>query len=269
MALIRFFFVFVLISFYFAFTLPLYPFLKWRSYATKRILNRFCSVLAILLTKILNVNFKEEGFVPMEGSSFIVANHMGYLDVIIMLASRKCSFVTSTDVRNTPFLGQISQLAGCLFVNRQSRKNIHREVQDIVNGLEEGMSICVFPEATSTNGEEIIKFKRSMFQAPIDAQAPVLPITINYTKCGNDSVTTKNRDSICWYGDMDFLPHLWDLCKAGGVECTLTFHPYIPSKGLSSGELRDIAYAVVKDSYRPIESAKETWVKEQFGLAAF
>ena len=55
----------------------------------------------------------------------IVANHLSYLDVVLMAAWQPAAFVTSVEIKNTPFLGQITDTGGCLYVERRSKDNIH------------------------------------------------------------------------------------------------------------------------------------------------
>jgi 1-acyl-sn-glycerol-3-phosphate acyltransferase len=119
--------------------------------------------------------------------------------------------VTSKEIERTPFLGHICRLAGCVFVDRQNKFNLAEEVREISTALENGLHVVVFPEATSTNGDEVLRFRRPMFKAAQIAHCQVIPFAINYRSLDGQEVTKQNRDLICWYGDMDFAPHLWRL----------------------------------------------------------
>lgn len=267
MALIKFFFVLLAVLSYFLSTMLFWPLLKLAPFQTKKLLNRTCSFYSTIILKVLRVRIDEDQNAGPKGA-LIVANHLGYLDVLAIASKQPCSFITSEDIRKTPFLGQICELAGCLFVDRSSRKNIGHEVSEIVSGLERGISVGLFPEATSTNGASVLRFKRSMFQAAVDSGAPVAPVTINYRTVDGAPISEGNRDVVCWYGDMTFFSHLWGLCKAREVVCEIKRHPLILSAGLNSGELRDLSYELIKGSFRSLEGDKLLFVQKHFGHGA-
>lgn len=267
MAVLKFFFVLLAVLFYFLSTLLLWPLLKMRPYQTKIYLNRICSFYSKILLRALNVRVNlPNRSVP--SSSLIVANHLGYLDVLILSSKFRCSFITSEDIRRTPFLGQICSLAGCLFVNRKNRKNISAEVGDIVRGLDSGMSIGLFPEATSTNGDNVLKFKRSMFQAAVLSESPIAPLTLNYRTVNGEPTHKDNRDYVCWYGEMSFFAHLWALCKVKEVTCDITTHPVIIPKGLEAGELRDLSFELIASGFRSLSGSKVAFARKRFKLEA-
>jgi 1-acyl-sn-glycerol-3-phosphate acyltransferase len=51
----------------------------------------------------------------------MAANHMGYLDVLALASTYPCLFVTSVEVKEMPFLGLLTQMGGCLYVERRSK----------------------------------------------------------------------------------------------------------------------------------------------------
>jgi 1-acyl-sn-glycerol-3-phosphate acyltransferase len=65
-----------------------------------------------------------------------------------------------------------------------------------------------FPQGTTTNSPYDISFKSSFFEAPLVSCANVAPFVILYRKINGEPVNEANKDSIFWYGDMDFIPHL-------------------------------------------------------------
>lgn len=135
------------------------------------------------------------------GASLLVGNHLSYIDAIVLAAMTPCHFVTSIEIKNTPVLGQVCQLANCLFVERRSRKYLSNEVADISLALKQGRSVVIFPEGTSTNGDQVLRFKRPLFQAALDARVPVQTFCLNYSGF-------EDRDDVCWYGEMGFFSHL-------------------------------------------------------------
>lgn len=160
-----------------------------------------------------------------EGPALIVANHMGMLDILMIASQRPCVFVTSYELKETPVVGWLTQVGGCVYVERRSRQNIHNEVKNIQGTLKSGLSVVVFPEAMSTNGDYVHPFKKSLFVSAAGTGVPVLPITINYLEVNQSPVTSQNRDQVCWYGDQPFHLALWRLMCNSSIKTELTFHP--------------------------------------------
>jgi 1-acyl-sn-glycerol-3-phosphate acyltransferase len=188
------------------------------------------------------------------GNALFVGNHLSYLDVLVISSRRPACFVTSKEIKETPFLGQICQMAGCLFVERRNKFNIHKEVAEISEGLAHGLDVAIFPEATSTNGEQILRFKRPLYISAIDAGRPVVPFCLNYHHVGGKPITQVTRDHVMWYGDMPFVPHLWALTGSGGVEVDLHFLPPIPTSGADPGALAEQSQKAVASVFRPVNS---------------
>jgi 1-acyl-sn-glycerol-3-phosphate acyltransferase len=150
-------------------------------------------------------------------SSVIVANHQSYIDILILAAHYPSLFISSVEVKETPILGLLCELAGCSFVerrkSRQSETTKAQELFEVSQRLQEGANITFFPEATTTNGDTVLPFKSTFFQTAIDTQSPVLPIVIKY----ND----KAKFVVPWYGEMTFLDHLFKLCQLNEITVTL------------------------------------------------
>lgn len=241
------------IFFYFLITFPLSLFLKKFPYQTKKILNRLVGVASKLILFILDVKVEIESS-PQDikfKNYFIVSNHLSYLDILILSSKVPTSYVTSLDIKKTPFLGKITELAGCLYVDRKNRRNIHAEIIDIEMALSFDLNVTVFPEATSTNGEQVLPFKRSLYQAAINSGRDVLPLSINYQLIGGEGINRLNRDTVCWYGDMDFLPHLWNLCLSNHITAELVFSAPINPLGedVDTAKLRDLSYEKICSNF--------------------
>jgi len=189
--------------------------------------------------------------------AFFVGNHLSYLDVLVLASLRPTSFVTSEEVREMPVLGQLCELSSCLFVERRNKFNLHQEVRQLTEGLKHGLNITVFPEATSTNGESVLRFRRPLFRAAIDSGRPVVPFALNYRHIDGTPVTIDNRDLVCWYDDMAFVPHLWKLGGRKQITVDLTWlDPIETHSGMELEELTERAYRAVAQAYAPIKKGE-------------
>jgi lyso-ornithine lipid O-acyltransferase len=190
----------------------------------------FTAVLRILL----NVRIALEGAKDSldTGGHFIVSNHLGYLDGIILGSLFPVIFVTKRQVKRWPVIGQLLTLLGTIFVDRENKNDILRVVDKVSKTLKQETNILLFPEGTSTNGEKLLPFQSAFFAAPLIARAVVVPVTLTYRLVDQQPVTEANRDRVYWYGDMSFAPHLWDLLGAKRIEVSVKVHPRIETSEL-------------------------------------
>lgn len=169
---------------------------------------------------------------------FMVSNHMSYFDILVLSSLQPSVFVTSVEMEKTFFLGDMAKLGGSFFVNRVNRRKMKDEVQALVNLLDESFNVFIFPEGTSTNGSEILPFKKSLFRVPFQTRYPILPICLKYTHINGEPFSSSNCDKVCWHGEMTFVPHLLQLMKVQEVRAEVHFlTPLNPEKFASHGDL--------------------------------
>jgi 1-acyl-sn-glycerol-3-phosphate acyltransferase len=127
----------------------------------------------------LGVKLVWRGPAPRPGS-LLVANHVSWLDVVALLAVTPVRLVAKHDVRAWPGIGVLAALTGTIFVDRSRPKRLPGTVAEVGVALRAGRSVAVFPEGTTFCGAERGRFRPAMFQAAVDAGAPVMPVTIRY-----------------------------------------------------------------------------------------
>jgi len=182
--------------------------------------------------------------------AFIVSNHLSWIDVLIIASLHPTVFVTSVEVRDSGFLGTLCKLAGCHFVERRNRSDIANEVERLAEELRGGLSVCVFPEGTTSTGAAVLPFKVSLFDAAIAAGVAVQPICLNYLDIDGTPVDLESGRKVFWYGDMDFLPHFWSLMFVRKVSVRATILEKIPaSPQLDRKGLAQAAHATITSQY--------------------
>lgn len=156
-------------------------------------------------------------------SYLFVGNHLGIIEILIIAAHRECLFITSQDMRQTAGLGFLTEMAGCLYVDRQNRSNIKNEIIEIREALEQGFNVVLYPEGTSTNGERVLPFKKTLMTAAAGTGVPIMPMVINFRKVNGEPMSHKFRDDVTWYGDHTFAAVLLRLLALKSVEADLEF----------------------------------------------
>ncbi|MBY0315320.1 MAG: 1-acyl-sn-glycerol-3-phosphate acyltransferase [Bdellovibrionales bacterium] len=181
---------------------------------------------------------------------FMVCNHMSYMDIIFLSAGEPAAFVTSVEMKNTPFLGDLSDLGGSYFVERRDRTKVAGEVKDLAKILQQGFNVFVFPEGTSTNGMKILPFKRALFNSAIEAGVDVLPISLRYEFIDGEPFSEKNKDRLCWYGSMPFTKHFMQIISLSSLKVTVNYLTPISVKEFPDRHpLSDRAYQQISSKY--------------------
>lgn len=108
-----------------------------------------------------------------------VANHQSLMDIpaLVQFLPRYTSFIAKIELRSFPIFGQAAALVGTVFIDR-SRGAENESLKTIRKILLQGVSILIFPEGTRSKDGRLGAFKRGGFVMAIEAQVPVVPITI-------------------------------------------------------------------------------------------
>jgi 1-acyl-sn-glycerol-3-phosphate acyltransferase len=208
----------------------------------RKFLTHMVSFYARLATFLLHIRpiYITNGFDPKGLQHYlVVSNHLTYLDVVVMAAYFPSVFITSREIQKTPVLGWITDLGGCAYVDRKNKSRLPEEIAEIADIIKTGLNVVIFPEATSTNGEQILLFRRPLYNCAIEAGVPVLPLAIKYLTLDGEEITSKTRDAVCWYGDMTFFPHLVGLTKFNEITVQLEFLTPIQTK--KDSDITDLA----------------------------
>jgi 1-acyl-sn-glycerol-3-phosphate acyltransferase len=78
--------------------------------------------------------------------------------------------------------------------------------------------VLLFPEGTSTDGSEVIRFHSRLIDPATSLGVPITTAAVRYA-VGDG---TPERE-LCWYGDETFVNHLWKVLGVGGFEADLRF----------------------------------------------
>jgi 1-acyl-sn-glycerol-3-phosphate acyltransferase len=202
-----------------------YPFL-----ISRRARSRFCTLgtqlWARTVLRLIGIKVTTHGLNPEYRNShyLLVSNHLSYLDIAIIASVFPAMFVAKSEVGGWPILGLLAKLGGTIFVAREDTHDSVRCAYRVARSLRSGSSVQVFPESTTSDGTQVLPFKALFFASAIRAGAQILPLTINFRIVNGEPLNSQTREALCWYGEMDFLPHFWNLLKIDSAEISLMFH---------------------------------------------
>jgi 1-acyl-sn-glycerol-3-phosphate acyltransferase len=168
------------------------------------------------LLKVFNLELEIFGPVPREG--LLVCNHLSYLDILVLSALSPSVFVAKSEVKNWPVFGWFARLAGTIFVERQRPSQVLHSSEEIAVVLRKGALVTLFPEGTSSGGENVLPFKSSLLEQATRQLHLLQAGHIRYD-LSDGSVS----EEVCYWKEMTLLPHLLNLLAKRAVRATVAF----------------------------------------------
>ena len=142
-----------------------------------------------------------------QGPHLWVGNHVSWTDIPLLGQLLPISFLSKAEVRTWPLAGWLAHKAGTLFIRRGSgdstllARQLHRH-------LEAGRQLLIFPEGTTTDGQQVRTFHGRLLTGAIEAGVPLQPVAIRYRRDGEIDLIAP------FIGDDDLPSHLLRLFRA-------------------------------------------------------
>lgn len=147
------------------------PFTEERYHTTiQQWLKKICEILAVEVTVTGE---------PAKGC-LQVSNHISWLDIPVLAGINNPRFLSKAEVRHWPLIGWLAERSGTLFIQRGNAKATQGVSQNLSASLQNGDTILIFPEGTTTDGQSIRRFHPRLFAAAIETETNVQPIMIRY-----------------------------------------------------------------------------------------
>ncbi|MBX3610725.1 MAG: 1-acyl-sn-glycerol-3-phosphate acyltransferase [Hydrogenophaga sp.] len=167
---------------------------------------------------IMGIELVVHGEVPSHGPLLQVANHLSWLDILVMNAVHPSRFVSKADVQHWPLLGSLITGAGTLYIERESRRDAMRVVHRVAERLQGGDIVSVFPEGTTGDGSALLPFHANLLQAAIAASAPALPMALRYL----DRTTGAQHPGPVYIGDDTLVASVWRTLRSDTVRAVVS-----------------------------------------------
>lgn len=168
--------------------------------------------------------------VPGRTGTLVVANHISWLDVVVLLAIEPVTLLAKREVGTWPVIGTLARRIGTRFIDRGGLRELPSTVAELARMLRSGQSVMVFPQGTTWCSVPGGTFRRAMFQAAVDAGAPVRPVTIDYFQQGVPSTVAG------FLGDEGFATSLRRVVGSRELSVRVTTH-----RPLTGGDRRSLA----------------------------
>ncbi|HEY6916377.1 MAG TPA: lysophospholipid acyltransferase family protein [Allosphingosinicella sp.] len=125
---------------------------------------------------------------PLSSNVLFLANHLSWLDILVVAGASGASFVSKDDVKRWPLIGWLASLHDTIFVARSDRNGVKGQADQLRAALATGQPVALFPEGTTEGGHEILPFRASLLSAvfPPPPNLKVQPIALDYGEAAHD-----------------------------------------------------------------------------------
>ena len=190
------------------------------------------------LMRVLGIEVTVIGAPPARGH-LIVANHVSWLDINVMGSCVPTRFISKSEVRRWPVAGTLAIACGTFFIHRGKggSKPLLAEITPFLAG---GGSVTLYPEGTTTIGEDVLPFHARLFAAALDAGVPVQPVALRFS-AGDGGARIAP-----FVGDDDLVSHIGRLLLNRRLAVTVTFCEPVTTQGAT----RETLAATARDRIR-------------------
>ncbi|MGR5237107.1 MFS transporter [Vibrio alfacsensis] len=160
---------------------------------------RFISYL--LSHCLYRVSVRGRQTIPEKGAALIVANHVSYVDALILMgaSTRPVRFVMDKSISELPLLKYVFRHAGVIPIcsPRKCAKTYNRAFEQIEPALNNGEVVCIFPEGRLTSNGELSEFRPGVEKILTQTPVPVIPIALKglwgsfFSHKGGHALTTR------------------------------------------------------------------------------
>jgi 1-acyl-sn-glycerol-3-phosphate acyltransferase len=123
-----------------------------------------------------------------------IANHLSWLDVLVLAGHTGCAFVARADMAPWPLLGWMATINNSVYVQREKRMDVNAQAVAIRAALATRQPLTLFPEGTTGGGHALLPFRSSLIAAvvPPPRNITIQPVAIDY---GRDASTIAWTDA--------------------------------------------------------------------------
>jgi len=186
-----------------------------------RWLTRFwCKIVVRALDvdlKLINKNSR-----PLPEQFILVANHPSAMEDFAVPALFDIYPLAKAGVRKWMVLGRISDYAGSIYVKRDSANSRHAAKQSLIDAVQAGKNIAIFPEGGCRGSRIYEKFHTGAFDISLQTGVVIVPVFLHYI----------DQKTFEWK-DQSLVKKLWQIFKGNNNLVNYYVHDAISPKNFN------------------------------------
>lgn len=178
---------------------------------------------AVLLC--MGVRLTLHGTISKDRPLLLVANHVSWLDIVVLGAVAPLSFVAKSEMRSWPIFGQLAMLQRTVFVERDERRRAGIQAGEIADRMTAREIMVLFPEGTTSDGMGLLPFKTPLFEAAKIAlakspvtEAMVQPVALRYSHLSGMPMGRAEMPHVAWPGEIGLGESLLPIIARGAMD---------------------------------------------------
>ena len=168
-----------------------------------------------------------------------VSNHVSWIDILVLMATCPGVFLAKSDLAGWPLIGWMCRQADTMFLQRGNARALAERMGSIRQAFGQQENVFLFPEGTTTGGQEVRSFFPGLFQAAIDSEVAVQPIALTYLE-------GQRRSKAAPYVDDDYIvKHFLRLLKTKSLSVQVTFLPVMNTVDQDRRQLANLTHNLI------------------------
>lgn len=155
-----------------------YRFLRAVGYPRAYRLMSYCWYVWFWCLGIWRVEYEGEEVKSLPTQCISISNHIGLLEIFWAWGRYCPSFLAKSEVRGIPIIGECASEAGVVWIDRDSKNKGSDTIKAMRDCFKTGTerNLFIFPEATTTNGEQLLAFRKGAFLL----KKPIIPYVFSH-----------------------------------------------------------------------------------------
>jgi 1-acyl-sn-glycerol-3-phosphate acyltransferase len=150
-----------------------------------------------IVLRICGVRLELRGSLPPE-PCFLVTNHLGYLDIVVIAACFDATFVSMREVVTWPVIGLMARQFGTVLLDRARKRDIPDANREMERALERSDVVVLFPEGRHSRGVSVLPFRAALLEPAARTGRPVAVGVLHYATGPNDPPAAR---AVPWVGE--------------------------------------------------------------------
>jgi lyso-ornithine lipid O-acyltransferase len=180
-------------------------------------LHRFCA----RALRRMQIEIRVMGVFPERGA--VISNHLSYLDIVVFAAIHRCVFVSKAEIEKWPVVGWMTTMSGTVYVARGHGGSAMKARKGMQAAVDAGLPVVFFPEGTTSNGNQLLKFHSGLLAQVIDTGSPVTAAYVRYGLSEENGLGVSVADDVCYWGNRDMWAHIFRFLGLRGVWAEVRF----------------------------------------------
>lgn len=180
-----------------------------------RVFRAWCRLLGRIAGQRVEVSGR-----PPAPPFLLVANHLSYVDVLLLGGASGGTFVAKREIASWPVIGPLCRAIGTVFIDRGAKRDLVRVAAEVEGALAAGRGVIVFPEGTTSDGGGLLPFKPSLLEVAAAGGHPVSWAVVRYT---TPPASPPAAEAVCWTGGQRLVPHALRLLALPGFRARVRF----------------------------------------------